>query len=167
MGGGQRGKSSFGFRVRTARRRDRVGRRKRAGSNRMRRSHGYRRSRRGGDGRGSGLERTCCLSHTGRTTGLRVGSKRWRAREVILVVCGRTSRRWVQSVLGLGGVGRGNVRGPGLGLRRVGVLRVWASFRLRRVRVMRSRGSSDGSRVYIIQFTMIRPGRDFKRQKLH
>lgn len=130
-------RSKSGIEGRTARSRGRI--RRRNGGRRMRR-HGSRRRL----GRRGGLERTCCLSHTGRTTGLRVGSVglRW-ARQVILVVCRRASRRWVQAVLGLGSVGRGNIGGSGLGLRRVRVLRVGAYFRLRGVSVV-SGSSSRG-----------------------
>jgi hypothetical protein len=116
------------------------------------RRHG--RSRRHGRG---GQERTCCLGHTGRTTGLRVGSVRlgW-ARQVVLVVGRRASGRWVQAVLGLGGVGGGN-GGTGLGLRRVRVLRVGAYFRLRGVSVVSGRGGSSSSRSLVCRmFRMIR-----------
>lgn len=120
--------------VRAAQRCGRV--RYRNGSRRRR--HGRRRH-----GGGGGQERTCCLSHTGRATWLRVGSVGLRrAWQVVLVVCRRASGRWVQAVLGLGGIGRGNVGGPGLGLRRVRVLRVGAYFRLRGVRIMSGRSSS-------------------------
>lgn len=64
-------------------------------------------------GHGQGL--TCCLSHTGRRAGLRVGGVGLRAREIVLVG-GRTSGRRVQPVLWLGGVGGRNVGGSNLRL---------------------------------------------------
>lgn len=81
--------------------------------------------------------RTCCLSHTGGTSGLRVRGVGWRrAREVFRV--GRARRRWVQSVFGLGGVGGRNIGGSHLGLR--SIMRRWTNLRLRGV--VMSTGSS-------------------------
>lgn len=65
-------------------------------------------------------ERTCCLSHTCRTAGLRIGSVGL-GRTVKVVLVGRRTggRRRVQTVVRLRGVGRGNIGGSNLRLRSV------------------------------------------------
>lgn len=90
-------------------------------------------------GRAIGRERgICCLSHTGRTTRLRVRSVRLRAGKIILI-SGRAGWGGIEAVIRLWCIGGRNIGGSNLGLRRV--LGSGAHFRLWSVSVMSTSSS--------------------------